>query len=228
MCGNAMSSHIDPVTVSATGKHTATVIFLHGLGDTGHGWSYALSEIKQPHIKYICPTAPKMPVTLNEGYEMTSWFDLFTLNVASREDEDEAGIKKAAALVQGMVEEEVKGGIPADRIVLGGFSQGGALALYAAFTLDKQLAGMVALSSWLPLHESFPAAMMVNNQAPILQCHGDADPVVPYKFGQMTRSVLAKYCNNYTFKTYPGMMHSSSATEMQDVKEFLDKVLPPV
>eukprot|EP00058_Branchiostoma_floridae_P020878 XP_002606368.1 hypothetical protein BRAFLDRAFT_57283 [Branchiostoma floridae] len=187
-----MSSQIDPVTVSASGKHTATVIFLHGLGDTGHGWSYALSEIRQPHIKYICPTAP----------------------------------------VQGMVEEEEKGGIPSNRIVLGGFSQGGALALYAAFTLEKPLAGMVALSSWLPLHESFPDAMKVNNESPILQCHGDMDPVVPYKFGQMTKSVLSKMCSNYTFNTYPGMMHSSSAkasqTEMQDVKEFLDKVLPAV
>ncbi|XP_035667669.1 acyl-protein thioesterase 2-like [Branchiostoma floridae] len=226
MCGNAMSSQIDPVTVSASGKHTATVIFLHGLGDTGHGWSYALSEIRQPHIKYICPTAPKMPVTLNEGYEMTSWFDLYTLNIGGREDE--AGIKKAAALVQGMVEEEEKGGIPSNRIVLGGFSQGGALALYAAFTLEKPLAGMVALSSWLPLHESFPDAMKVNNESPILQCHGDMDPVVPYKFGQMTKSVLSKMCSNYTFNTYPGMMHSSSAKEMQDVKEFLDKVLPAV
>ncbi|XP_049807714.1 acyl-protein thioesterase 1 isoform X2 [Schistocerca nitens] len=192
-----------PVIIAATAKHTATVIFLHGLGDTG----------------------PTMPVTLNGGFRMPSWFDLRTLDANGPEDEE--GIKRATELVHGMIEQEVKAGIPSNRIVLGGFSQGGALALYSALKFPKPLAGVIALSCWLPLHKQFPAAAVANKDIPYIQCHGDCDPIVPYKWGQMTASLLKQFLRQIEFKTYRGMMHSSSDEEILDLKAFLEKVIPP-
>ncbi|KAJ7326562.1 acyl-protein thioesterase [Desmophyllum pertusum] len=188
---------LHPVIVQATAKHTASLIFLHGLGDTGHGWSAGFEEIKMPHVKYICPNAPTNAVTLNHGFKMPSWFDIKSLQFS---EEDEAGIKDSAVKIKAIIEEEIKNGIPSNRIVLGGFSQGGALALYTAFTMEKPLAGILALSSWLPLHQSFPQALKGNKDIPILQCHGTIDPVVNVTFGEMTATVLSKLCSNTSFR----------------------------
>lgn len=212
------------VIAKATAKHTASLIFLHGLGDTGHGWCAGFEEIKMPHVKCICPNAPVNPVTLNGGFRMPSWFDIKSLTFQG--EQDEAGIKNAAANIRSIIEDEIKSGIPSDRIVLGGFSQGGALALYTALTMEKPLAGILALSSWLPLHTSFPEAIKGNKETKILQGHGDIDPVVQFRIGQMTSSLLSTFCSNHEFKTYRGLGHSSSPQEMNDVKEWLKKVLP--
>nr|XP_051688494.1 acyl-protein thioesterase 1 isoform X5 [Oryctolagus cuniculus] len=153
MCGNTMSAPL-PAIVPAARKATAAVIFLHGLGDTGHGWAEAFAGIRSSHIKYICPHAPVMPVTLNMNMAMPSWFDIIGLSPDSQEDEP--GIKQAAENVKALIDQEVKNGIPSNRIILGGFSQGGALSLYTALTTQQKLAGVTALSCWLPLRASFP------------------------------------------------------------------------
>uniref|UniRef100_A0A3Q3EDA9 palmitoyl-protein hydrolase n=1 Tax=Labrus bergylta TaxID=56723 RepID=A0A3Q3EDA9_9LABR len=157
MCGNNMSVPLltEAVTVSAKEKETAVVIFLHGLGDTGHGWAETLMEIQPSHVKFICPHAPSIPVTLNMKAMMPAWFDLMGLKPDI--PEDESGIKRAADNIKAIIEHEAKNGIPPHRIILGGFSQGGALSLYTALTCQHQLAGVVALSCWLPLHRSFPS-----------------------------------------------------------------------
>nr|KAF6405228.1 lysophospholipase 1 [Rousettus aegyptiacus] len=213
MCGNNMSAPL-PAIVPAARKATAAVIFLHGLGDTGHGWAEAFADIRSSHIKYICPHA----------------FDIFGLS--SESHEDEPGIKQAAENVKTLIEQEVKNGIPSNRIILGGFSQGGALSLYTALTTQQKLAGVAALSCWLPLRDSFPQGPIsgVNRDISILQCHGDCDPLVPLMFGSLTVEKLKTLVNpaNVTFKTYEGMMHSSCQQEMMDVKQFIDKLLPPV
>ncbi|XP_047419016.1 acyl-protein thioesterase 1 isoform X2 [Sciurus carolinensis] len=215
MCGNNMSAPL-PSVVPAARKATAAVIFLHGLGDTGHGWAEAFAGIRSSHIKYICPHAPIMPVTLNMKMAMPSWFDIIGLSPDSQEDEP--GIKQAAESVKALIDQEVKNGIPSNRIILGGFSQGGALSLYTALTMQQKLAGVTALSCWLPLRASFP------------QCHGDCDPLVPLMFGSLTVEKLKTLVNpaNVTFKIYEGMMHCSCQQEMMDVKQFIDKLLPPV
>lgn len=210
---------------------------MHGLGDTGyvqqlcgifvhinikicvlcrHGWSSALAAVRPPFMKVICPTAPTQPVSLNAGFRMPSWFDLKTLDIGG--PEDEPGIRSARDNIHGMINKELSAGIPANRIVLGGFSQGGALALYSALTFEQPLAGVVALSCWLPLHKQFPSAKISSDEVPIFQAHGDYDPVVPYKFGQLSASLLKSFMKNVTFKTYSGLSHSSSDEEMNDVK----------
>uniref|UniRef100_A0A0P4WH48 palmitoyl-protein hydrolase n=1 Tax=Scylla olivacea TaxID=85551 RepID=A0A0P4WH48_SCYOL len=224
--GGRSSRMAAPVVVNATAKHTATVIFLHGLGDTGHGWASAMAAIGSPHIKFICPTAQVMAVTLNAGFRMPSWFDLKSLDVDG--PEDSSGIKRARDSIHTLIEEEVRAGIPHERILLGGFSQGGALALYSTFTHSKSLAGVVGLSCWLPLRDEFPQAAIGNTGAPILQCHGDCDPIVPYKFGQITSQIIKKFAGNIEFKTYRGMMHSSCDEEMADIRKFISQHLPPV
>lgn len=113
-----------------------------------------------------------MPVTLNGGIPMTSWFDLYSLDKGR---EDEPGINRAKTLIHEMISDEEKSGIPANKIFIGGFSQGGALALYSGLTYSKPLAGIIGLSCWIPLHESIS---ITNNQTPIFQAHGDADHIV--------------------------------------------------
>ncbi|VDK45608.1 unnamed protein product [Anisakis simplex] len=145
----------EPVIVPAKGKHTATIIFLHGLGDTGHGWSSVFAEeIPIEHVKSICPTAPMIPVTLNMGMRMPSWFDLYGLTPDTQEDED--GINQSTKLIHSMIDEEIRSGTPSDRIIVGGFSMGGALALYAGLTYDKPLAGILGLSSFLVQRTKIP------------------------------------------------------------------------
>lgn len=214
-----------PVVISAAARHTATLIFFHGLGDTGNGWASPMAAVRASHIKVICPTAPTMPVTLNAGFRMPSWFDLRSLDPTGPEDEE--GIRKAAEYVHNLIAQEVAAGISTKRIVLGGFSQGGALAMYSALTYSEPLAGIIALSSWLPLHQKFPAEAAGNLSTPLLQCHGDCDPIVPYKWGQMTATLLKQFMSQTEFKTYRGMMHTSSEEEMRDVKKFLNTVLKP-
>nr|XP_030869778.1 acyl-protein thioesterase 1 isoform X5 [Gorilla gorilla gorilla] len=213
MCGNNMSTPL-PAIVPAARKATAAVIFLHGLGDTGHGWAEAFAGIRSSHIKYICPHA----------------FDIIGLSPDSQEDE--SGIKQAAENIKALIDQEVKNGIPSNRIILGGFSQGGALSLYTALTTQQKLAGVTALSCWLPLRASFPQGPVggANRDISILQCHGDCDPLVPLMFGSLTVEKLKTLVNpaNVTFKTYEGMMHSSCQQEMMDVKQFIDKLLPPI
>jgi len=197
---------------------------LHGLGDTGHGWASAVGALGLSHIKFVCPTAPVMPVSLNAGYRMPSWFDLKSLDVDGVEDKD--GIKKARDQIHHLIEQEAKDGIPYSRIMLGGFSQGGALALYSTLTYKNTLAGVVALSCWLPLRSEFPAGIVGNSTTPILQCHGECDPVVPFKFGELTSQLLKQFIPNIEFKSYRDLSHSSNDEEMRDVKTFIKKYMP--
>jgi len=211
-------------TVLPKTRHTATVIFLHGLGDTGHGWCQMFDAISEPFVKYLFPNAPIKPVTLNMGMKMPSWFDIKSLTIGG--EEDAKGIADSSAQLKCMIQEEIKGGIPSEKIIIGGFSQGGAVALYTALTSDVKLGGIIGLSTWLPLNGSFPAASSgQNSSTPMLLGHGNTDPVVNYAFGVQTKECCKKMNNQVVFNTYNGLGHSSSPKEMEDVKEFVKKCL---
>lgn len=214
-------------TSQASGDHSATVIFLHGLGDTGENWARNLGALKLDHVKFVCPTAPIQKVTLNHGLKMPSWFDIKGLDPTS--EEDQAGIMNAASSLKAAVEAEVSAGIPANRIVVAGFSQGGATAIYSALSvLGCDVAGVVLLSTWLPLSSQFQnQEAKFNLKTRILQCHGHSDLLIPLKWGKMTSMILTALTKNCTFKEYPEMGHESTAQEMRDVKQFLMEVLPP-
>ncbi|XP_037697285.1 acyl-protein thioesterase 1-like isoform X2 [Choloepus didactylus] len=171
-----------------------------------------------------------MPVTLNMNMSMPPWFDIIGLSLNSQEDEP--GIKQVAENVKSLTDQEVKNGIPSNRIILGGFSEGGALSLYTALTTQQKLAGVAALSCWLPLQDSFPQGPITgtNKDMSILQCHGDCNPLVPLMFGSLTTEKLKTLVNpaNVTFKTYGGLMHNSCHQEMMDIKQFIEEVLPSV
>lgn len=183
--------------------------------------------LPQTHTNTNSPTAP---VTLNMGMRMNSWFDLKSLNPNDAEDEE--GIRAASKRIHELIDDQhQKLGVPHDRIILGGFSQGGALALYAAFTYPKKLAGVVALSCWLPLNKKVPTLISEENKSlPVLQCHGDADFVVPVQWGTMSSVVMSTFLDKtkYSFKLYNGLGHSSSGQELDDVLRFIKTQLPKV
>jgi len=214
-----------PTRAAASGKHSATLIFLHGLGDTGDGWLSMFSEICPSHIKIICPNAPIAKVSLNFGMQMPSWFDIKSLSFDA--DEDEIGIKASSDRLKKIMEDEVKAGIKPERIVVGGFSQGGAVALHTFITHQEKMAGCVGLSTFLPLHAKFQEiATAANKDTKCFLGHGNSDPVVNFSFGEMTREALKTHFTNVLWNKYSGLSHSSSPSEMKDVKKFLEGVLP--
>lgn len=213
---------------SSSREKSSILIFLHGLGDQGSSWQMQLEPMLPSHVKCICPTAPIMPVTLNLGMRMNSWFDLRSLD--PNDPEDEEGILAASKRIHELIDDQhSKLGIPHDRIMLGGFSQGGALALYAALTYPEKLAGVVALSCWLPLHKKVPSIISDTNKTlPVLQCHGDADFVVPLQWGTMSSVAMSDFLDKtkYSFKVYNNLSHSSSPAELGDVMRFIGSHLP--
>lgn len=223
-----MFTYRAPIVVPARTKHTATMIMLHGLGDTGDGWAGIAGEFaaQLPHVKFIFPHAPARPITINMGAKMPGWFDISSLeDIDQREDAE--GLRESKRYVESLVAAEAAGGVPPGRVVVGGFSQGGAVALMMLRSEEK-LAGIVALSTYLPLRKQPPLISGANARTPILQCHGDADMVVNYGFGVATHNTLKELGADVDFKTYRGMGHSAVPSELAAVAEFLKKVLPLV
>jgi len=210
-------------TINPKANHSATVIFLHGLGDTGHGWSENMRELEMSHVKFICPTAAAIPVSLNHGLKMPAWFDIRGLGPGSAEDEE--GIVKAAAALNHLVDKEIAAGIDPSRIVIGGFSQGGATALYAGLTSDKDIGGIVALSTWLPLHKFFPDRLKSNKSTPIFHAHGTSDSLIRFEWAKKTSELLKTFNSAHEFYEYSGVGHSCSDDEIRHLKQFLSRVI---
>ncbi|KZT06516.1 Phospholipase/carboxylesterase [Laetiporus sulphureus 93-53] len=229
------------LTVNPRTKHTATVIFIHGLGDSGHGWKPVADLFRTDsmlgHIKWVLPHAPTMKVTANMGMEMPSWFDV--LNFEWRAQEDEAGMLRSVASINQLISAEVDAGITANRIVLGGFSQGGAMSILTALTSERTLGAIAVLSGWLPLTRKIKAMATPNNiNTPIFWGHGEDDPLVEFDMGTRSVEFLKTELKiktaepdepqkgGITFRSYEDLPHSTSNEELHDLKEWLKKVMP--
>ena len=218
-----MARAIPPILINATVAQTASVIFCHGIGDTGHGWSDVLRmySTKMPHVKFILPTAPVRKVTRFGGAPSNAWFDL--LGLPDRADEPCQGIEDSQRTVADLVAAEVAAGIPHDRIVLGGFSQGGGLAYFTGLQFPEPLAGLLVLSGYLPK----PSTIKVQHSAtPVLQCHGTHDPMVLMQWATASEQRAKAVGYDVQFKTYQGLDHSVSDEELKDVLVWLQSRIP--
>jgi len=215
------------VVLNDVAKPTLTVIFLHGLGGSGMSWEGMIRPIAPmfPSVKFILPSAPHRRMSFS-GDTMPSWYDI--IGFASTHAEDEGGIKDSTKTVHHIIEAEEKKGTPTDRILVAGASQGGAIALYSGLTFKKRLAGILAISTYLPLHTTFPTVFAEENaRTPILMCHGEQDEVVKYEWGKRSYEVIKGFHKNITFKSYKGMGHSSCPQEMFDIMGFLGGLVHP-
>jgi len=199
----------------------AAVIWLHGLGADGHDFEPIVPELGLPgalQVRFIFPHAPIRPVTLNQGMRMRAWYDIFQLGGGA---EDEAGIRESASAVQQLIHEQVKRGITTSRIVLAGFSQGGAIALHAALRYSAPLGGVLALSTYLPLRAMLKKEMREENRKlPIFMAHGLYDDIIPLARAEESRKILADAGYDLEWHTYP-MPHSVCPEEIAQIGAFL-------
>ena len=204
----------------------AAVIWLHGLGADGNDFVPIVSELKLPaslNIRFIFPHAPVRPITINQGYRMRGWFDV--TNFDSAGCDDEAGIIESARVLMRLCDEQVAAGLATERIIVAGFSQGGAIALYAGLRYPQTLGGIIALSSFLPMqHRLEHEATEANRNTPIFMAHGLHDDIVALKFGIQTRTLLQQLGYRLEWHDYL-MGHSVCMEEIQDISTWLGGVL---
>ena len=204
----------------------AAVIWLHGLGADGNDFVPIVSELKLPaslNIRFIFPHAPVRPITINQGYRMRGWFDVTNFDIAGCDDE--AGIIESARVLMRLCDEQVAAGLATERIIVAGFSQGGAIALYAGLRYPQTLGGIIALSSFLPMqHRLEHEATEANRNTPIFMAHGLHDDIVALKFGIQTRTLLQQLGYRLEWHDYL-MGHSVCMEEIQDISTWLGGVL---
>jgi len=217
-----------PITIE-TGNNPpdSAVIWLHGLGADGHDFEPIVPELHLPsdlNIRFIFPHAPMMPVTINQGFVMRAWYDIKSASIAS--EPDSVGIRTSAEAVNDMVDTQIAAGIDADRIVLAGFSQGGAIVLQAGLRQSYRLAGIMALSTYLPLPETLASEKTETNQdIPIFLAHGAIDQVIPIDLAYTTRGQLEKASYIPEWHEYEHMPHSVSLDEINHISAWLQRVL---
>lgn len=217
------------VTPKNEAEQSALVVICHGLGDTSEGFADVAEFLSKelPYIKFILPTAPTNPVTMNMGMPMPSWYDIVGLD--ERSNENCKGIQDSQERIKNILDtEHTSTGLPYSRMLLAGFSQGGALSLFTGLQLSEKLAGIVIMSGYLPSSKSITINNDEVKQVPILHCHGEADPLVIHDNALKSRTFTTETLGieNYELKSYPGLVHSVSNEELADVLEFLKTVLP--
>ena len=203
-----------------------TVLWLHGLGADGHDFAPIVPELVRPHwpaLRFVFPHAPVRPVTINGGMRMRAWYDIVGMDFANRADA--AGIEESVQQVEALIAREVERGTPASRIVLAGFSQGGAIALATGLRRQVPLAGLVALSTYLPGGLAVAAQRHPNAVAqPVFFAHGDGDPVIAVQHGQASAQALEQVGFDVAWHRYP-MAHQVCAQEIGDLGHWLERRL---
>ena len=208
------------------GAPQGSVIWLHGLGADGHDFEPIVAELRLPAelgLRFVFPHAPVRPVTINGGMSMRAWYDILTLERDGLSDA--AGIRASAAILDRLIAREVQRGIAADKIIVAGFSQGGAIALHAGLRSKQKLAGVMALSTYLPLSETFQhevvaAADSGHTDVPIFMAHGSLDPVLPMALGRDSADLLIANGFQVEWHDY-SMAHSVCMEEVNDIRQWL-------
>lgn len=218
---------LESVRIEPKEKPDSAVILMHGLGADGHDFESLVPGLRlplAPSIRWIFPHAQIRPVTINGGLSMRAWYDITAID--HRAPEDETGIRESATAIGALVRAERENGIASDRIILAGFSQGGAMALFTALRWPERLAGVAALSCWLPLTDTLPAeAHRANSSVPLFMAHGTMDTTVPLDLAEDSRDLLRANGYNVTWLTYP-MPHSVCEAEAADLRDWLLEALP--
>ncbi len=221
-----MTALLDAVQIETGPSPRVAVIWMHGLGADGHDFEPIVPEIDVPDglaVRFVFPHAPMRAVTINGGAVMRAWYDVTGLGGVRREDEQ--GVRASQRDIEALIEREKTRGLSADQILLAGFSQGGAMALQTGLRHSERLAGLVVLSSFLPLPDAVAAeASPVNRDIPIFMAHGTHDPLIPLGRGRESRDRLLAIGYQIDWHEYP-MPHSVCGEEIADVSAWLRKVL---
>jgi phospholipase/carboxylesterase len=220
---------LEAIEIETGPKPAASVIWMHGLGADGNDFVPIVHELDlagAPDIRFIFPHAPMQAVTINNGYVMRAWYDVRwgDLEGGSKQP-DEKGVRASQAAIGRLIEREISRGTGADKVLLAGFSQGGAVALQTGLRYPQKLAGIMALSTYLPLAESFAdEATAENRKTPIFMAHGTEDPVIPFEMSTRSRDILLQHGYDVDWHEYP-MPHSVCLEEIQDIASWMKRVL---
>lgn len=222
-----MTKNILPtVEIEPSLPATASIIWLHGLGADGHDFEALVPALSLPShlgLRFVFPHAPHRPVTINNGYVMRAWYDILDASFSYREDA--AGIEESAQALETLIEREVDRGIAVKRIILAGFSQGGAIALYTGLRYPRSLAGIMALSTYLPLlKEAELKTHSANRDTPILMTHGTEDAIIPYALAVQSKELMEKSGFRIEWHGYP-MGHGLCPEETGHISSWLIRIL---
>jgi len=202
------------------------VIWLHGLGASGDDFAPIVPQLDiqdELGIRFIFPHAPNIPVSVNGGAVMPAWYDISDMDLMQRADH--AGIEQSSSIIRDMINDEIACGIDPSNIVIAGFSQGGVIAINTGLQFPQTLAGIMALSTYIPMRDSLPnAASSGHGNIPIFYAHGDLDPVIPIEHAESSRRFLEQAGYSVEWNSYP-MDHAVSAKEIEHIKVWLTKVL---
>ncbi len=220
-----MAEQLKAIEIETRPNPSHAVIWMHGLGADGSDFVPIVRELKLPPlaIRFIFPDAPMRPVTINGGFVMRAWYDIVVQDLVRQEDE--RGIRESQDLVGQLIDKEIARGIPANRIVLAGFSQGGVITLQTGLRYPKRLAGLLALSCYLPLSSTLEKERSAANQdVPVFIGHGTADEIVPLQRGLGARDALTKLGYKAEWHQYP-MPHSVHPDEIADIGAWFQRTL---
>jgi phospholipase/carboxylesterase len=211
---------LDAIEITTGDAPTLAVLWLHGLGADGHDFEPIVPELRLGiPVRFVFPHAPVRPVTINGGMAMRAWYDILGFDRGAREDA--AGIRASAAAVTALIDREIERGIPAERVVLAGFSQGGAVALHTALREPRPLAGVMALSTYLPLATTLATERSAANAGiPIFMAHGTSDPVLPMSLAESSRRALEALQYSVGWHSY-SMQHSVCIEEIGAIAAWL-------
>lgn len=200
-----------------------SIIWLHGLGADGHDFEPIASELNlTQNIRFIFPHAPSMPVTINNGMVMPAWYDIKDMQIDSKQDV--SGVQQSQQSVLALIEREIERGIKSENIILAGFSQGGAIALHTGLRFEKPLAGIMGLSTYLPLIDTVEKEVSNENKnIPIFLAHGQQDPIIPIQLANETNAYLQKLHYGSELKSYL-MEHSVTPEEITDISNWINQV----